>query len=285
MAPSPRPRPGAPPITDHAEVAPGDCHVRPADAAGRVSRVRRVLLVALLGALLAGCQLRVATDVVVEVDGSGTASVRIVADQELAAALDEAEVDVLDGLDEAAEGADWQATAIDDEELGVGVELTTDFATAEELGQRVAELSAALTTDDGALLRDVELSRTEEGGYVFTATAGIDPPRVVGSLPLDEGDVRFDGDDLAAALADGGDDVARHDLRVTFPTVPVPDAGADVATVETTSVTYALPNDELLTVGATAPPLPVDRQVVLLAAVGVGAALLTALAVRYLRRR
>lgn len=239
-----------------------------------------MLLPALLGLVLAGCQVRVATDVVVEVDGSGTITMRIVADDELAATLAEAEVDVLDGLDEAATGADWAASPIDDED-GIGVELTTDFATPDELGLRVAELSAALTADDGALLRDVELTLPEEGGYAFTATGGIDPPRVVGALPLDEGAVRFDGDDLAAALEEGGSDLARHDLRVTFPTVPE----APGAEVTTTSATWELPNHELATVTATAPPLPVDRRLALLAAAGVGAALLIAFAVRTVRRR
>lgn len=238
----------------------------------------------LVALLLAGCQLRVATDIVVGVAGDGTATVRIVADEELAAALEEAEVDVLDGLDDAAAGADWTAVAIDGDE-GVGVELRTDFASPEELGRRVEELSAALTDDDGALLRDVQLVVTEDGAYEFTATAGIDPPRIIGSLPLDEGPVRFDGDDLAAALEDGGSDLARHDLRVTFPTVPVPGSGAESATVETTAVTWALPNHELATVGATAPPLPFDRQVVLLAVAGVGAAVLAAFVVRLARRR
>ncbi len=239
---------------------------------------------ALTALLLGGCQLRVATDVVVDVDGGGSATVRVLADEELAAALEEAEVDLLDGLDEAAEGADWSATPITGED-GIGVELRTDFTTPDELGTRVAELSAALTADDGALLQDVALRRTEDGGYEFTARAGIDPPRIVGSLPLDDGPVRFDGEDLAAALEAGGEDVARHDLRVTFPTVPVPEEGADRATVDTTAVTWSLPNHELATVGATAPPLPVDRQVVLLAAAGVGAALLAAFGVRRLRRR
>lgn len=242
------------------------------------------MLVAVVAVVLSGCQLRIATDVVVEVDGSGSATMRIVADQELADTLEEAEVDVLDGLDEAAAGADWEAVPITGEE-GVGVELRTDFATADELATRVAELSAALTEDDGALLRDVSLEVTEDDGYEFTATGGIDPPRIVGSLPLDEGPVRFDGEDLAAALEEAGDDVARHDLRVTFPTVPVPGDGADRATVETTSITWALPNHELSTVSASAPPLPVDRQVVLLAAIGVGAALLAAFGVRLARRR
>lgn len=246
---------------------------------------RASLPVVVLAALaLAGCQLRVATDIVVEVDGSGTASMRIVVDEELAETLAEAEVDLRQGLDEAAAGADWEARALDGAD-GTGVELRTSFANPEELGERVAELSAALTEDDGALLRDVELRRTEDGGYAFSARAGIDPPRIVGSLPLDEGGsegaVRFDGDDLAAALDEGGDEVARADLRVTFPTVPV----AEDATIETTAATWSLPNHELVTVSATAPPLPVDRTLVLLAAAGVGAALLAAFAVRLVRRR
>lgn len=233
-----------------------------------------------LAVVLGGCQLRIATDVVVEVDGSGSANMRIVVDDELAEALQEAEVDLRAGLEDAAAGADWEAVPLDGED-GTGVELRTDFATPEELGERVDELSAALTDEDGALLQDVELTRTEDGGYAFTATAGILPPRIVGSLPLDEGAVRFDGDDLAAALEDGGSDLARHDLRVTFPTVPV----AEGAEVETTAATWSLPNHELATVSATAPPLPWDRRIVLLAAAGAGVALVVAFVVRRVRRR
>lgn len=221
-----------------------------------------------------------ATDVVVEVDGSGEISVRILADQELAETLDEAGVDLADGLEDAAEGADWSAEFLDDED-GTGVELTTAFSTPDELGRRVDALSSALTLDDGAILRDVELSLTEDGGYEFTATAGIDPPRVLGSLPLSEDAVRFDGDDLAAALEQSGDELAIADLRVTFPTVPV----ADGATVDTTAATWSLPVHELETVRASAPPLPVDRRLALLVAVGVGAFLLVAFGARVIRRR
>ena len=48
------------------------------------------MLVAVVAVVLSGCQLRIATDVVVEVDGSGSATMRIVADQELADTLEEA---------------------------------------------------------------------------------------------------------------------------------------------------------------------------------------------------
>lgn len=244
----------------------------------RLSMIPAVLGLALA---LAGCQVRVATDVVVEVDGGGTATLRILADEELATTLEEAEVDLRQGLEDAAADADWTARWLEGED-GTGVELRTVFETPEELGERVAALSAGLTQDDGALLRDVELRRTEDGGYAFSAQGGIDPPQVVGALALDEeGPVRFDGEDLARALEEGGEELARHDLRVTFPTVPTA-AGAQV---EATAATWQLPNHELAAVSATAPPLPVDRRLVLLAAVGLGAALLAAFGVRLLRAR
>ena len=247
----------------------------------RPERARGWLLaVAVLAVVLGGCQVRVATDIVVDTDGSGTAVLRIVADEELTTTLEEAEVDVLSGLEQAAAGAAWDAGPIEVED-GLGVELRTTFAEPEQLAERVAALSAGLTEDDGALLRDVSLVVTEEGAYEFTATGGIDPPRIVGSLPLEEGPVRFDGDDLAAALEAGGQDVARHDLRVTFPTVPV----APEAEVEATAATWSLPNHELATVTATAPPLPIDRQLVLIVAAGTGAALVAAFTVRLVRRR
>lgn len=263
-------------------------------AGGRRARhARRALLapLVLVVLLLTGCQVRVATDIVVQVDGSGSAALRIVVDEELAATLEEADVDLQQGLEEAAAGADWSARVLDGED-GTGVELTTSFDRPEQLGLRVDALFAGLDTDDGALLRDVELSLTEDGGYEFSARAGLLPPRVVGSLPLaqdgatsgdDEGTAppRFDGDDLAAALEEGGDEVARADLRVTFPTQPTSPEGEVVST----STTWALPNHELASVSASAPPLPLERRVVLYVAIGLGAALLAAFLVRMTRRR
>lgn len=240
------------------------------------------LLLALL-VVVSGCQLRVATDVVVDVDGSGTASIRMIADEELATTLEEAGVDLREGLDEAAAGADWAVRVLDDEE-GTGVELSTSFDEPQDLGPRVEALFSGLDTDDGALLRDVELSFTEEGGYEFRARAGILPPDVVGSLPLSEDPAagpRFDGEDLAAALEEGGDELARADLRVTFPTQPT----AEGAEIGATSATWQLPNHELAAVSATAPPLPLERRIVLYLAIGLGTALVVAFLVRMTRRR
>lgn len=233
-----------------------------------------------LATVLAGCQLRVATDIVVDDDGSGTIALRLVLDEELTATLEEAEFELEEGLAEVAAAAqDWELAALDEP---AGVELRTSFERPEELRQRVEVLNAALSDDDGALLQDVELSLTEDGGYRFAATAGIDPPAVVGALPLGEDDaVTFDGEDLAIALRESGDEHARADLRVTFPTVPQ----AEGATVETTSATWQLPVHELATVSATAPPLPVGASTVVLVAAGVAAMLVGAFAVRVLRRR
>ncbi len=246
-------------------------------------RLRHTLVAAALTGLvlvLSGCQLRVATDVVVDADGSGRVTMRILVDDELRDALTAAEVDLEAGLEEAAEGASWRAKAVSDDD-GAGVELTTSFADPAELTARVEALTSGLSVDDGALLRDVVLERSEDGGYVFRASAGIDPPAIVGSVPTDpDAEVRFDGDDLATLLASSDGELARADLRVTFPTVPVAPDG----TVETTSVVWELPVDGLREVSATAPPVPVAMRTALSIAAAVAGLLIGGFSVRARRR-
>ncbi len=245
-----------------------------------VRRSSAALLLAVFALLLGGCQVRVSTDIAIDVDGGGDVSIRVLVDDELRDALVEAGIDLQDGLDEAAAGASWTARAIDDDNWA-GVELRTSFATPDELGSRVAALAAGLTEDDGALLRDVVLERTEDGGYSFRADAGIDPPAIVGSVPSDpDAEARFDGDDLAAVMLEGGDTVARADLRVTFPTIPVTPDG----TVNTTVVTWELPVDGLASVSAVAPPVPVQMTLGLAIAAGVAGLLVGVFAVRARRR-
>lgn len=250
----------------------------------------RVILVALVGLLLAGCQVRVSTDVTVAADGSGDVALRLVVDDELRDALVAEGVDLREGLREAA-GATWTVAPVDREDA-TGVELRTTFADEDELGERVDALMAGLAADDGALLRDVRLTRSEDGGYVFNADAGLDPPRILGVLPLpsattgvvadaDGAPAAFDGDALGDLLAASGDRYAVAELRVTMPTVPV----ADGATVERTSATWELPVDGLTAVSATAPPVPVQGTTGVVAAAGLGGLLVGAFAVRALRRR
>jgi hypothetical protein len=243
---------------------------------------RAAAMIVLTGFALAlgGCQLRVATDITVDADGGGDVVIRVLVDDELRDALVEAGVDLQEGLDDAAVGASWTAKPIDNDE-GAGVELRTSFSAPQQLGERVAALAAGLTTNDGALLRDVVLERTPDGGYAFRAEAGINPPAIVGSVPSEpDAEARFDGGDLAAMMLQEGDTVARADLRVTFPTVPVSPDG----TVETTVVTWKLPVDGLASVSAVAPPVPVGMTAGLAIAAAVAGLLIGVFAIRSRRR-
>lgn len=250
----------------------------------------RLLLVAVLATVLAACQVRVTTDVEVDPDGGGEAVVTIVADDELWDALVDAGLDPRSGIDEAAAGADWSVRPVDRPDA-TGVELSTTFTDPGELGERVDALTAGLGADDGALLRGVSLSRTEDGGYAFEADAGLDPPRILGTLPLpspptagaegDEPPPVFDGDALGELLAREGDRYAVAELRLRLPTVPE----APGAVVEGTSATWSLPVDGLAPVSASAPPVPVQSTTAVVVAAVAGGLLVVAFAVRATRRR
>ena len=242
----------------------------------------RGLVLALLLVVLSGCQLRVATDVLVERDGGGRVELTLVVDHELRDLLAEAGQDEALELGPAAEGAAW--TVEDVEEPGAtGVRLSTSFDEPAGLGDAVDALLAGLEPDDGAVLRDVTLSRDADGGYRLALRAGIEPPAVVGTAPQDPSVPRFDGDDLARLLAERGAEAARADLRVTFPTPPTVEVGS--GSVEGTTATIALPNDRLSEVVVTAPPpsgLPL-QETAAAAAVAAGLGLVVAVLLR--RRR
>lgn len=241
----------------------------------------RRFVLALLLVLLAGCQLRVATDVLVERDGGGQVELTLVVDDELRDLLREAGEDPAAGLGSGAQGAAWTVEVVEEPDA-TGVRLSTSFAEPAGLGDAVDALLSGLEPDDGAVLRDVRLSRDAEGGYRLALRAGIEPPAVVGTAPEDPSAPRFDGDDLARLLAERGAEVARADLRVTFPTSPTVEVGS--GTIEGTTVTVALPNDRLAEVVVTAPPpsgLPL-RETAAAAAVAAGLGLVV---VTLLRRR
>lgn len=243
--------------------------------------LRDAVVCMLLCLLLAGCQVRVATDVLVQRDGSGTVALELVVDDELRDLLAEAGQDVAGAVGSAAQDAAWQVEQVARDDA-TGVRLEASFDGPDQLGERVAALTRGLDADDGALLRDVELRRTDDGGYLLTAAAGLEPPLVVGSAPVDEDAPRFDGDDLAALLAEGGDEIARVDLRVTFPTEPTILAGE--GTVQGTSATLSLPNDRLerIEVSAPSPPSLVPSVALAIGAIGLGLGLLGGV---FLRRR
>lgn len=253
-------------------------------------RVLPALLAVVLGVVLAGCQVRVATDVTVAADGSGDVEVALVVDDELRDALEAEGLQLRDGLGEVADAGEWRAEPLDERDA-TGVRLRASFDEPAQLGVLVDDLTAGLGVEDGALLRDVELLRTEDSGYAFSAMAGLDPPRILGTLPLPgaatggatDGTAPpvFDGDALGEVLAASDGRHAVAELRLRTPTVPE----ATDAEVSGTVATWTLPVDGLTAVSATAPPAPVDTNTAVVVAAAAGGLLVGVFAVRALQRR
>lgn len=196
------------------------------------------VLPALLAVVVTGCQLRLATDVSVASDGSGTVDVAVEVDAELEELLAGAGVDLTEGLDEAiaAAGA-WEVeeVALDD---GFGVRFRSTFVDPAGFEAAVAELHEGLSPEDGALFDRLELDVDADGAVAFDGVAGLVLPTTTGA----EGDgVEFDADDLTALLAARGDELVRAELRLTLPAAPT---AHDADEVQGRSLTWRLPVGE-----------------------------------------
>ena len=209
-------------------------------------RAGRCAVLLLLALVASACQVRVGADIAVGADGAGRLALTVALDEELAASLGADEVDPFAGLDALPDG--WQVEREGTREVTV----SSAFEDAAGLGERVAELQDGLDDEDPAVLADADLEVDDDGSAVFTALAGFRPPSSTG---LEGAGVRFDGQDLAALLAERGDEVMRVDLRVTLPG-PVVDGNADE--VDGRTATWALPVTELVEVRAVGDP-PADR--------------------------
>ena len=204
-------------------------------------RLRWALLV-LLALAASACQVRVGTDVAVGEDGSGRLALTVALDEELAASLGADEIDPFAGLDTLPEG--WEVQR----EGARQVTVTAGFDQPAGLADRVAQLQDGIDEQDPVVLQDASLEVAEDGSARFRARAGFRPP---GSTGLQGAGVQFDGQDLAALLAERGDEVMRVDLRVTLPG-PVVDGNADA--VDGRTATWNLPVTELVEVRAAGGP-------------------------------
>jgi hypothetical protein len=238
-----------------------------------------VVLLALLTLLASGCRLRLATDVVVEAEGSGELVLAAAADQELVDLLLEAGVDLRTGLADLAESApEWEVedVATDD---GIELRFRTRFDEPSELGQLVDELHAGLEEQDGALLRDVVLEVAEDGTVRIGGEAGVRLPETAGVVGPDVG---FDSDDLQQLLEERGDELVRADLRVTLPALP---AEHDADEVDGRNLTWHLPVGEMRTFSAVSEVPPPDPTPLLAAGAFVLALALAAGTILLVRRR
>lgn len=176
----------------------------------------RLLALAAASLLLAACQLRLAADVAVEQDGSGTLTIQVALDDELAGLLEESGSDPLDGLQEASQLADGWSVDVQEQD-GVAVTLTAPFDDPAGFERLTGELHAALDPADGALFRDLRLRVDDDGAARFSGRIGLLLP----STPGAEGaEVRFDAGDLERLLEERGDDFVRYELRLTLPAAP-----------------------------------------------------------------
>lgn len=233
-----------------------------------------------LAVLLAGCQLRLGSDVTVELDGSGRLQTVVALDRELAGRIEEAGVDLPAALAGVGETDGWHVgTSRPDGALRVS--LATSFADPDGLRRRVRELQAGLPAEAPPVLEDVRLEVSEDGSARLTARAGLRLPDAA-----NPSGVVFDRQALRRLLDESGDRLARVELRVTMPG-PVATTDADLG--ERRTATWRLPVGRLRRVSvASDPPGTAQRLVrspALPAAVGAGAALVAGAVTLAVRRR
>lgn len=221
----------------------------PARPLGARRRVLTIVVLALVAVLATACQVRVGTDVSVADDGSGRIAVTVALDEDLVSSLTTDGFDPFAGLDELPDGWTVERTQPDG---GEAVTVTADFADPAGLADRVAQLQEGLDDEDPQLLDDLALAVAEDGSATLTGRAGFRPPSSTGMRGVG---VRFDGEDLAALLAERGDEVLQVDLRVTMPG-PVVDGNADE--VDGGTATWHLPVTELVDIRVASDP-PTDR--------------------------
>lgn len=240
---------------------------------------RPPLLLALVALLASACQVRMATDIAVGRDGSGTFEFAVAVDAELTQDLQEAGVEPLAGLEDVEDTATgWEVVAESPEDGGVGVRLRATFDDPDGLAELATDLHLELDRDDLRVHDGIRLERRDDGSIALDGRVGLRLPAAPGA----EGQaVGFDAEDLERLLEERGDEFVRYDVRITLPAAPV-DHDADE--VDGNSLVWHAPVTgmrAISTVSAAPGPPP------LLIATGVGltAALVTGLVALLWRRR
>jgi hypothetical protein len=242
----------------------------------RLRRAPSLVAAAILAMLASACQVAVGADVTVAADGSGRLAITVALDEDLTRSLELDGLDVFASLDELPEDWTSERREVDG---GLTVTVAAPFADASGLSARVAELRDGLDADDPVLIDHLDLQVASDGSATLTGRAGFSPPSSTG---LEGAGVQFDGDALAALLAEHGDEVLRIDLRVAFPG-PVSDTNADQ--VNGSVATWRLPVTEMQDVRATSQAPSGAQTWLLVAAVALLGLAIGVVAVRLVRRR
>lgn len=235
-----------------------------------------LLLVALV-LVATACDVRVATEIIVEHDYSGSLVVSIALDQETAADLMAAGFVPETGLaDAVASAPGWEVAPI--EGLQASARLTHAFGHVDEVGGLLADLGRQLGPEDGLLWEGLRMRVDGDGAVVLEGSAGLVPPTVAGAVGPG---VTFDGEDLGRLLDEQGREAVRHDLRVTSSGRPgVNDADVMVGN----ALVWELPVGSLRAVHAVL-PVTASTDVARIVAVALVAAVATAVVTLLTRRR
>ncbi len=235
------------------------------------------VVLAAISCLLSACELRMATEIALDRDGSGTLVVSVALDEESAADLTAAGLVPTEGLVQAAERAPgWRVSAI--EGLTAAVRLEHDFEEPSEVESLLRTLTSRLGVEDGTAWDGLAVERQPDGTIALHGRAGIVAPTVAGA----EGSaVTFDGDDLADLLDERGRQAVRHDLQVVWRGQV---SASDADRVDDDALVWELPTGTLRTVSAALVPTP-GPPTLLLAGAAALVAVTVALVTIMLRRR
>lgn len=241
------------------------------------SRVVRVLLVAVLALVLAGCRLHLTAEVVIERDGSGSLALVVAIDPELLAELDALAVDPTIELEDAVARTDgWSLTRAAGADGGLV--LTVGYAATDpaRLTGALRELAAGLGADDPALLIDLDVAMDEEGAVTLSGTGQLRAPAGPGVLDDPGAPSRAELEALVA-------ETVSAQLVVTLPATPT-DHDADLLDGRTLTWTLTTAGRQL-SAFAPAPSGPDPRTLQLGLAVAAGLVVLGGLTAVVLRRR
>lgn len=212
-------------------------------------RRRSVVLLWLACAVgLSACQVRTATGIDVNADGSGRVEVLVALDRELTDDLAAAEIEPFEGLDDTINGWSVSRETVDD---GMALRVSSTFASPADLTAVVDQLNAGLVDGDPRVLDQVALSVASDGAATFSARAGLAPPTSTG---VQAQGLAPDGDDLLELLSQPGQTLARVEVRLTLPgdvlTATTANGGADPL-IDGRTVVWDLPPTGLIQVEAT----------------------------------
>lgn len=236
-----------------------------------------VLFLALV--LASACQVRLASDVTIERDGSGTFAFQVSLDEELTTVLQDAGMDPLEGLEEASAAAPgWEVVRQPDDDGGVGVRLRASFDDPSGFQRLAADLNAALDQDDLRVHEDLRLERRDGGALAISGRVGLRLPAAPGAEGVGVG---FDADDLQRLLEERGDEFVRYDVRVTLPAAPV---SHDADEFDGDSLIWHAPLGQMRTISAVSAD-PGPPPLLVAALIALGAAAVAFVAVLVWRRR